>query len=158
MRPSSLMLLRPVRRKSAGFTLIEVMIVVVIVAVLLMIGLPSYENSMQKGRRSDAREALMSVANRQEQFMLDRSAYTKDLQLLGFECTGCSAGDPIVSGEGHYEIDTDDTTCVASDTTCYELVATPVAGDPQEKDSGCTSFTLTNKGEKSSEGSSDNCW
>ena len=44
---------------SRGFTLIEVMIVVVIVGVLLAIAVPGYQSSMEKGRRSDAKSALL---------------------------------------------------------------------------------------------------
>ena len=49
-----------------GFTLVELMIVIVIVAILLAVALPSYQNSVQKGRRADAKAALLDVANRQE--------------------------------------------------------------------------------------------
>jgi prepilin-type N-terminal cleavage/methylation domain-containing protein len=40
-----------------GFTLIEVMIVVVIVAILAAIAIPSYQDSIRKTRRADAKEA-----------------------------------------------------------------------------------------------------
>ena len=44
-----------------GFTLVELMIVIVIVAILLAVALPSYQNSVQKGRRADAKSALLDV-------------------------------------------------------------------------------------------------
>ena len=62
----------------------ELMIVVVIVGVLMMVALPAYQDSLQKGRRADGMAALMDAAGRQEKFMLDRSTYTIDMMDLGY--------------------------------------------------------------------------
>ena len=135
-----------------GFTLIEVMIVIVIVSVLVAIALPSYENSMQKGRRADGKSALMDIANQQEQFMLDQGTYTLDMEELGF------SADPYISEEGHYSVDA--AVCTSADITrCYVLTATPVAGSPQTDDARCTSFILGSNGSKTASGSDqDSCW
>ncbi|MAL96082.1 MAG: prepilin-type cleavage/methylation domain-containing protein [Haliea sp.] len=138
--------------RDAGFTLIEVMIVVVIVGILLMVALPSYQGSLQKGRRSDAISALLDAANRQEQYLLDQGRYTLDMTQLGY------ATDPLVSDEGHYSVDA--AVCTGgSIVTCYELTATPVAGSPQAADDRCTSFTLDSFGNRSATGTTPNdCW
>jgi type IV pilus assembly protein PilE len=81
-----------------GFTLVELMIVVVIVAILLAVALPSYQNSVQKGRRADAKSALLDAANRQEGNMLDRGTYSLELTDLGFN------QNPYLSEEGHYSV------------------------------------------------------
>tara|TARA_R110001599_G_scaffold145321_1_gene327576 strand:- start:24727 stop:25179 length:453 start_codon:yes stop_codon:yes gene_type:complete len=141
------------RELSAGFTLIEIVIVIVIVAILMAIALPAYQNSMNKGRRADAKAGLMDAANRQERFMLDRSIYTDDMEKLGF------GADPARSTEGHYTIDVEpeDPNCPIE--TCYQLKATPVAGGIQNDDAFCTSFFLKSTGEKTAEGSAqDECW
>ncbi len=142
----------PVRHDShAGFTLIELMIAVVIVGILLAVALPAYQNSMQKGRRSDAMSALQDAANRQEQFMLDRSTYTKDMTDLGF-------ADPFISPEGHYSITAAKCTTGAI-TNCFELTATPLPASPQAKDSRCTSFILDSFGSKTATGTAKTeCW
>lgn len=141
------------RGLSAGFTLIEVVIVIVVVGILMAIALPSYQNSMNKGRRADAKEGLMDAANRQERFMLDRSIYTDNMQNLGF------GADPALSTEGHYNIDVEapDPNCPIA--TCYILKATPVAGGVQNDDEFCTSFSLKSTGAKTAEGSAPSqCW
>ena len=58
-----------------GFTLIEVMITVGIVAILTTIALPSYSNYMTRVNRSAATQFMSDVANRQEQYMLDQRSY-----------------------------------------------------------------------------------
>lgn len=145
------------RRKTAalrigGFTLIELMIVVVIVAILALIALPSYQNSVQKGRRADAMSALLDAANRQEQHMLDRSTYTTDMTDLGY------AADPLVSEEAHYTVDA--AACAGGAiTNCYLLTATPAAGSPQVNDARCTTFSLDSAGRRTATGSlGADCW
>ena len=69
-------------RSEAGFSLIEIIIVVVIVGILATIALPAYQDSVRKGQRSDAKAGLLGVASRMEQFMLDRGTYTVDMEDL----------------------------------------------------------------------------
>jgi type IV pilus assembly protein PilE len=138
--------------REAGFTLIELMIVIVIVAILASMALPAYQNSVQKGRRSDAMSAIMDVANRQEQFMLDRSTYTADMTDLGF------AADPMVSEEGHYTVDTAAGAC-GDIAQCYLITATPAAGSPQQQDTRCATFSMDSQGARTATGTTaDDCW
>ena len=61
--------------RERGFTLIEVMITVAIVAILTTIALPSYSNYLTRVNRSAATQFMSDVANRQEQYLLDQRAY-----------------------------------------------------------------------------------
>lgn len=139
-------------RRQRGFTLLEVMIVVVIVAILVTVALPSYQGSLQKGRRSGGMSALMDVANRQEQFMLDQGTYTIDLRDLGF------LTNPLISEEEHYSVTA--AACAAGTiATCYLLIAAPRAGSPQTSDTRCASLTLDSRGTRSATGTAAaDCW
>ena len=58
-----------------GFTLIELMIVVAIVAILASIAYPSYAESVRKGRRAQARAALVELLQQQERYNTQRNTY-----------------------------------------------------------------------------------
>jgi type IV pilus assembly protein PilE len=62
-------------KKNRGFTLIELMVVVAIVAILAAIAFPSYQNHLRKARRADAQSAMMDLANREQQYLLDARSY-----------------------------------------------------------------------------------
>jgi type IV pilus assembly protein PilE len=66
-------------RVDRGFTLIEMMIVLLLVAVLAAIALPAYQEQVRKGRRASAQAFLMDVAAKQQQFLLDNRRYAADL-------------------------------------------------------------------------------
>lgn len=61
--------------KQKGFTLIEVMITVAIVAILAAAAYPSYISHIQKGTRAAAKAQMLDIANRQQQFMLANRSY-----------------------------------------------------------------------------------
>jgi type IV pilus assembly protein PilE len=133
----------------------EIMVVLIVLGVLTAIALPAYQDSMRKSRRTDAKKALMEVASRQEQYMLDRSTYTNDMEELGY------ATDPMVTEDRHYSVDRidDDAICDVDSPTCYLLRATPRAESPQSEDTKCTSFTLSSTGAQTATGTDqDNCW
>ncbi len=68
--------------RNRGFTLMEVMIVVVVIGILAAIAFPSYQEHMRKGRRAAAQSHLMDVAQRQQQYLLDARSYAPDLTVL----------------------------------------------------------------------------
>jgi len=69
-------------KKPAGFTLIELMIVVAIIGVLAAVGFPSYQAHLMKGKRAAAQTHLMDIAQRQQQYLLDARSYATDLASL----------------------------------------------------------------------------
>lgn len=63
------------RARSAGFSLIELMVAVAIVAIIAAIAYPQYQNHVMRGFRAEAQQWLQDYAQMQEQYFLDRRAY-----------------------------------------------------------------------------------
>ncbi len=68
--------------QQSGFSLIELMIVLVIIAVLTGIALPAYQNQIIKGHRANAQSEMMDIANRQQQFLLSDRIYASKTLLI----------------------------------------------------------------------------
>jgi len=63
-------------RKTKGFTIIELMIVIGIIGILAAIGIPSYNAQLQKGRASEAKGDLLNLAANVEVFKQGNFTYT----------------------------------------------------------------------------------
>ena len=63
------------RKTNRGFTLIEAMVVVVIIAIMASIGIPSYRQYMMRAQRADGTGALLRMASAQEKFYLQNNRY-----------------------------------------------------------------------------------
>lgn len=64
-----------------GYSLIEVMIVLVIISILAGIAYPGYQDSVRKGNRAAAKNDMMEIANRQKQFLIANRSYATKAQL-----------------------------------------------------------------------------
>ena len=84
------------RVRTAGFTLIELMIVVVIVAVLLIVAIPTYLSQIRESRRTEARNYLVELASREERYYATQNAYTSTASNLGY--AGFGSGNPVGGG------------------------------------------------------------
>lgn len=141
-----------------GFTLIELMVVVVIVGILATIAYPSYNRYMIQTRRSDAHTALTRIAAAQEKFFTDCNWYATQFGTPRNCGTGPASGVLGVNGglstDGHYQL-----AIVSATATAFTISAGPAPGSPQVADTECTAFTLTSTGAKGALGSNTSrCW
>lgn len=130
-----------------GFTLIELMIVIVIVGILFAVALPSYQSSVLRGHRADAQSILMDISAREERFMAQNNTYTTDINTAA----GLNIG-TTTSNNGYYNLTV--AACGGGIATCYLLTATATGG--QANDTDCATITLSSAGVTS--GTTANCW
>ncbi|MFZ4285277.1 type IV pilin protein [Variovorax sp. HJSM1_2] len=71
-------MMRKIQRTQQGFTLIEVMITVVVVAILAAIAYPSYTEQVAKGRRAEAQATLLAGQQWMERFYTENYRYDKN--------------------------------------------------------------------------------
>lgn len=126
--------LRQAQFKQAGFTLVELVVTVAILAILASIVVPSYTEYLKKGRRAAAESLMMDVAQRQQQYLLDARSYASDLATLGVTTPA--------DVSAYYTV-----TVAAVDGTppTFTVTATPIAGTAQAGDG---TLTLDNTGAK----------
>ena len=137
-----------ISQQEAGFTLVEVLVVVAIIAILTLVAYPAYQDQMQKTRRSDAKIALTELANREEKFLADNARYTATI--TGTPGLGYTTS---VSPDKYYSL-----AIATPSNTEFTATATPVATGPQAGDQKCTSFAINHRGEKTFTGSGPTCW
>lgn len=123
--------------KNRGFTLIELMITIAILAIIVGIALPAYNNQVEKTRRADAIAGLMSASQAFERCFTRENSYET--------CTLPTYNGTDTSPDGFYDI------TVSSSATGYTLTAT-------RTEDSCSPFTLDHRGNKTPMGTSDRCW
>ena len=127
------------RNRQRGFTLIELMIVVVIVAVLASIALPAYQNSVRRANRADAKALLAESAQFLESNFTEANRYDEDM--AGEDIALPTTESPRDSSNPMYAIS------VNASSSTFTLTATPVEGSMMDGDI-CGSFTLNQLGQK----------
>jgi type IV pilus assembly protein PilE len=136
-------------KKTNGFTLIELMIVMAIIGILAAIAYPSYTRHMQDSRRADCEGALMQLAAAMERNFSRNNAYSDIIAAGNF------SGQCPLQGTPMYNLSIPPALLTP---TTYTLWATPVAGSPQANDA-CGRLSLTNTLQKGqATGTLAQCW
>jgi type IV pilus assembly protein PilE len=117
-----------------GFTLIELMIVVVIIGIITMIALPQYRDYVIRGNRAAAEAFMMDVADREKQYMLDARDYAPDLATLAMTAPANVSNNYTVT-----------VSALAGPPPSFTITATVVAGSKQANDGNLTLDDLGTK-------------
>jgi type IV pilus assembly protein PilE len=140
--------------RNTGFTLIELMIVVGIITILAAIAVPSYNSSVRKSRRTEAKTAITDFAAREERLYATQNVYSTDPVALGY------GGSWPVSTGSYYQIELPISSAPTATTPAtFTVTVDPSPGSPQVSDSACATFTLTNTGLQGATGTNpSSCW
>jgi type IV pilus assembly protein PilE len=137
-------------RRASGFTLIELMVVVLIITILTIIAVPSYRSQILKSHRTEAKSILMDFAAREERFMATNGVYSSTASDLGLSGWGSV-------GSGYYSIAAPNITAASASTATTAAVpatflftATATSYGNQLKDTQCLTFTLDQSGAQGS--------
>ena len=126
-------------RQTAGFTLIEMMIVIAILAIIAAIAYPAYTDQVRKARRADAVSSIMSTAQYLERCFTRYNAYNHG------DCTTPSTD----SIDDYYTI------TVTRDATSFTISAAP---DGDQANDPCKTLRITHLGQKTYTGTGARCW
>ena len=121
-------------RYTRGFTMVELVIVVLVIGILSAIAYPAFQESIQKSRRSDGKTALLAIQLEQEKFRANCTSYATDLDGAG-TCISAALTYPTTSPDSFYNL-----SITAANATSYTLNA--AATGHQSGDSDCTPMTL----------------
>lgn len=127
-------------RRIAGFTLIELMIVVAVVAILAAIAYPSYNDSVRKGRRGQAKADMMELAQRLERYRTVNNTY------IGASQAGFTQSP--TTGTARYSIP-----AVVTTQSTFTIRAVPQGGQASDP---CGTLTLNQAGQKTP--TTAGCW
>ena len=144
------------RQRSAGFTLIETMIVVAIIAILAAIAYPSYTSYVTKTKRVAAQGCLSEIAGYMERYYTTNLSYAQDASKVvnPYPMPDCASA-ARTGGSYNYPMPTGS----ALAATTYTITAVP-KGAQAKRDTMCATLSLDQAGKRDASGSAGGagCW
>jgi len=137
-------------RAERGFTIIELLIALAVVAILVGVAVPTYQDSVRKSRRGQAKSDLAEAAQAMERSYTLNNTYVVAGKTTVADYTGF--GQSPQKGTKFYDLSFDG--AVAAGT--FKIVAKPVTGTGQEKDA-CGTLSIDNTGKKEP-ATPEKCW
>lgn len=141
-----------------GYTLIELMVVLLIMAILAAVAFPTYQATMLKSKRVEGRAALMQLMQQQERYYLLHTTYLSfSAQVSEQHSAGFKWYSGATAKTSAYEISAH--ACDDSGIRhCVRLVAQPgtIRVDASYQDRMCGALSLDSKGVRAAD--ADNCW
>jgi type IV pilus assembly protein PilE len=155
------------QKRGQGFTLIELMVVVAVIAILAGIAYPSYTRYIVDARRTQAQGILLQVASLQEKFLTQCGYYGAAFAgapPATLTCGGGPGAGNIPMLAAHPDIQNDYMLAIAPGPSGdfrrdYQITATPI-GTQASRDTDCGSLTLDSRGTKGQTGpnTAGRCW
>ncbi|MFD2110836.1 type IV pilin protein [Thiorhodococcus fuscus] len=146
------------RNRLLGFTLIELMITVAIIAILATIAYPSYREHLQRSRRTVGESALTEIASKMEAYRFRNKTYTQNLGDLGYATSGNNAWNTFPteasSTENYYRVQVVAATTDCPIASCFLLLAAP----QNSQASDLWQFRLWSTGRKQSREGTSGSW
>lgn len=145
--------------KRRGFTLIELMIVVAVIAILSMIAYPAYQSQVIKGNRAEGKSAVLKTAQALERYFTVNNTYVAGATANCVNPAFTTLGMPAYSGDdcAGSKYDMTIVAGAAGITTSFTVKATPRSPDPE-----CGNLTYTQAGQKgmelNTESTVSKCW
>ena len=133
---------------AAGFTLIEIMIALAIVAIVASLAYPAYKGYTLTANRSEGKIALNKIAIAQERFFSNNNTYSTNISDL----PGYNAN-PFTTEKGLYTVTAG--AGAGGIGVSFVLTATPQGGQTND---ACTQLTLDSAGVKNGSPSKNDCW
>jgi type IV pilus assembly protein PilE len=129
-------------QRIGGFTLVELMVTVVVLAIIVAIALPSYQQQVRKSRRADARNAVLDLAGREERFLSISNSYSQTPADVGY-----GSPFPVTVNNGYYQLTVASPDLTQPGVTPSYLITATYFG-PQVADTDCAQFTVNQLGQQ----------
>ena len=142
--------------RSRGFSLIELMIAVAILGIITTMAVNSYQSSVRKARRADAKADLMELAQLLERNYTETNSFATNVS--GNPVALAFTQSPQEGTAVYYNLQFSNDSNISPAAQSYDLKAVP--NGPQTKDTRCMTLTLDETGTKGKTGNGTvtECW